>query len=573
MVLPALQSCDYLFRETVTYRIDLACFPDLYSPYTVKAMAYTYDGSEYKLCDDLNLGSVTSSDRVDKDLTVNAEAVAIYIVLLAYGEIAEYFIAVDPASIDDGKITIRYWIDFKYYYDYNLYSFGLSEAYVQNIEPDLTLSLDYSDAPLYLFKLTGMNRRYIRFSGTDVEGSSMVRLGTSYRNVRSYSDYIEPFEDGNIYEYQSNTDAIFLYIKPDSYAQETTFQLSIEDVSADVALRPSQTFGIENAFCLDDAFLYFDAETSVSAASSNRVLKRWEISTGAVTDIDAFPASIRASVQDGDVIYIGAGACLYSLNAEDGTRTLLTTFAGSINAVCPAGDYLIVNDATGSWSTFHLISKTDFTAKSSNTLVHSGKMSVYIESQDRIYLYRDGTSPNDICYQEFDPDAEILGTYGDSPYHGDYSLSYPLKRFGDSLKLITGNGLIFSLEAGTASGIVYEGALGAVFKDILFLLDGILTLEDTTDGFLVRKRSASSPYGQISRTAEYSGETGVKLIETASGLIVISVEASTSRVRVRRMSLTNLAASQKAVGTPLRHLVGEDVLEAIRGTLGPILGQ
>lgn len=304
-------------------------------------------------------------------------------------------------------------------------------------------------------------------------------------------------------------------------------RLTVSDITDQVAKWAEQTFSYVGVSPADNG------ATLVFADAVNKALKKWDVSTGQVTTVTTFNDPPGALINDTGVIYVGAGAKLYTYDPANDTTTLRQSFADNILGISPAGNYLLIDDRSGAWSTFSLVRKSDFAIVSQREWVNYSKTSVFIPSQSRVYLLRDGMSPNDICYQEIDFSTETLGAYGDSPYHGDYPFYSPLLQFGSDRKLVCGGNIFDITDTDIASKIKWWGNHGTTFADLLFMPDRILVLNSDR----VSRLDLNSPYAEISALPAFTGEVGRKLFETATGVIVISEVSQSGRIVVRQYSL------------------------------------
>jgi hypothetical protein len=525
------------------YILNLSCFPEDVANYTLRVQTFKVRDAGSSLTGNFNLGTVSPTSTVEKSISVDSGSTHIGIYLESADGNPRYFRSFSLAGLTDKKLTLVYWLDYSLYFTYNTIRFGLNRTYLQPLSLGQSMALDYSDAPFYLYETDKAKAETFRFTISNPTGSSVVRTSDTFAILARYSGAGVLNLPSNTADVVSSGDSLFIAVAPQDYSVTTKLTLKVEDVTADLAFAKTQSFSVTNAASFDEQNLYLANQTYDARLPDLRcVLKKWNVATGAVQDVKTFDSPITAIVRDGSLLYIGSGKQLYSFDPATDTATLRTSFPGTVSSISPAGDFLIVYGSSG---TFSLVSKSDYSVLSTKTGVLSpGKMSVYIQSQNRVYLY-DGEYSGNICYQEFDPVAKTLGTYGYGQYFNKYSLPYPLKQFGTDLKLIAGSGLIFSINDSSASKIKYDGSLGRSFTDILFLSDRILLLVDADSGCSLVSLSPTSPYAQIASSTPYAGESGIQLVQTSTGAIMVSKETS-GRIRVRKFDAAALPGAAAA---------------------------
>jgi hypothetical protein len=139
---------------------------------------------------------------------------------------------------------------------------------------------------------------------------------------------------------------------------------------------------------------------------------------------------------DGQIQYFDA---IYDApNAEK----YFVTLPGAVGGLLSAGNYIFAHDATGAWGTHYLFNSNGEKVDSKDWR-NKGAQYVYNPILNRIYHYRDDTSPNDIEWADFNPQTGVWLNNGDSPYHGDtLKIRTPLRVSSSGEQLINGAGQI-----------------------------------------------------------------------------------------------------------------------------------
>lgn len=116
-----------------------------------------------------------------------------------------------------------------------------------------------------------------------------------------------------------------------------------------------------------------------------------------------------------------------------------------------AGDYLFAVDGSGAWNTHYTVSPTGLLVDSVDWNYYSAGYT-WSEANQKMYFFRDDTSPNDILWEEINANGtayvgEVQGGIRnkmDSPYHGEDSFVHPIRVAPDGSVVITGTGKLYN---------------------------------------------------------------------------------------------------------------------------------
>ena len=176
-------------------------------------------------------------------------------------------------------------------------------------------------------------------------------------------------------------------------------------------------------------------------------------------------------------LYLGYSSgkiTFFQLDAEDGTTEQhLTSLPYSISGLLAVEDYLFATDASGAWNSHYLLN-ADGSIQDSVEWRNVSTEYAYSALTNRIYHYRNGSSPNDMEWTEFDPLTGEFGDDGDSPYHGDtlYART-PIRTNTAGDLIINGAGQIID-----AYSITVLNSLANNISDAAWLGNGIATLNE-----------------------------------------------------------------------------------------------
>ncbi|WP_442483675.1 PKD domain-containing protein [Aeoliella sp. SH292] len=105
-----------------------------------------------------------------------------------------------------------------------------------------------------------------------------------------------------------------------------------------------------------------------------------------------------------------------------------------------AGEFVFAADASGAWES-HYTFAPDGTMISSVDWNYGANQYTWSATNRKMYFFRDGTSPNDLLWEEIDENG-VIGTKKDSPLHNSAGFAYPARVSPDGAIIILGSGVI-----------------------------------------------------------------------------------------------------------------------------------
>lgn len=130
----------------------------------------------------------------------------------------------------------------------------------------------------------------------------------------------------------------------------------------------------------------------------------------------------------------------------------------------------------------------------------------------RMYHLRDDTSPNDLLYTEINLDGTIGATV-DSPYHGDFGFSHPVRVSPAGDVIVIGTGRIFN------SSLVNVNFLPQSPRDVAWRDDHLFTIIEAPAGRTSLRRWSGPGYAHTG-TVNRPG-TALALFDVTEGLLVV----------------------------------------------------
>ncbi|MFT5296134.1 MAG: outer membrane protein assembly factor BamB [Colwellia sp.] len=167
-------------------------------------------------------------------------------------------------------------------------------------------------------------------------------------------------------------------------------------------------------------------------------------------------------------LYIGlSNGDIKHLN-EDYALTDFTAVEQCVNALVDADSFLIVLDCRGYAGTYVTFDISGEQLGESSNYYDSSKSNAWNTTNNRLYHFRDGISPNDLYYRTISGAGEFIDV-AESPYHGDYNMSGNIIISNDGTKVLLSQGDIFS-----ADSLTWLTSIGESFLHAFWLDDGSL---------------------------------------------------------------------------------------------------
>ncbi len=216
-------------------------------------------------------------------------------------------------------------------------------------------------------------------------------------------------------------------------------------------------------------------------SSAEARIYRWSLQ-------EAFPLEpIDVDIAPQLMAYAPSHHRLY-IGYDTGTITMIDLAVGTSEApfaavplaphgLASAGNYVLVADSSGAWHT-HYIFAADGTMTDSAEWNRNSRAYAWNSVNQRIYFFRDGTSPNDLHYEEIDQATGLITSDGETPYHGDYTISPPIRISNDGTRVLLGSGDVYDADTMDLVGSLPIEPLDAVWIDA----NGLVTIRDSGDG-------------------------------------------------------------------------------------------
>lgn len=203
-----------------------------------------------------------------------------------------------------------------------------------------------------------------------------------------------------------------------------------------------------------------------------------------------------------------------------------------------AGEYVFTADSSGAWCTHRTFSSAGAQISAKDWNYYSDEY-IWSEASQKMYFFRDGTSPNDLLWEQVNASGSAypgvaaggIGDDLDTPLHGSAYFVHPIRVSPDGSVVILGSGAIF--DANTLSKLPI--ALPTSVKDLVWHGGKIKTIR-TVSG-VAKLQSWGGATLALDASRDIPG--------TALRLFALDEE---------RM----LAVCMSSLGRPMFHVLGED---------------
>ena len=156
------------------------------------------------------------------------------------------------------------------------------------------------------------------------------------------------------------------------------------------------------------------------------------------------------------------------LAAGDADEVLFATLSMSVGGLADVGNFLLAQDATGAWESHHIYD-VNGVRQASREWNHYSRVYSFNAALSRVYYFRDGTSPNDLMFEDIDQTTGQIIAFGETPYHGAYNIIPPIRTSDDGSQIVLGSGDLYN-----ASDLTWIGSYPNIFTDGEWLSDGRL---------------------------------------------------------------------------------------------------
>ncbi len=205
--------------------------------------------------------------------------------------------------------------------------------------------------------------------------------------------------------------------------------------------------------------VFFDgADLLYIASYAQQSIFRWQISTQRylpAIPLIGVPDRVAYSQSSGRIYLAYSTGLIRKIDLQDPdfTEVPFANLPQKSSGLSTAGDYLFAVDASGAWATHYtfdlngnMISSVDWNYYSKNY--------VWNEIRQKMYFFRDDTSPNDLIWEEINANGTAypallpgaIGMTKDSPLHTSVGFIHPIRLSLDGTVVLLGSGFLHNAE-------------------------------------------------------------------------------------------------------------------------------
>ena len=140
--------------------------------------------------------------------------------------------------------------------------------------------------------------------------------------------------------------------------------------------------------------------------------------------------------------------------------------AMGVQGLVAVGHYILAQDSSGAWNT-HYVFDVNGTQTDIKDWNRYSREWAWNEHNSRVYFFSDGTSPNDLHFEEIDQSTGEISDSGETPYHSSSGIRTPIKIIDSGRYVLLGSGNVYDADT---MEIEHEMSLNildaAAFEDI-----------------------------------------------------------------------------------------------------------
>jgi hypothetical protein len=278
----------------------------------------------------------------------------------------------------------------------------------------------------------------------------------------------------------------------------------------------------------------FDGEDIVYLLNnSNRLVFRWSLAEERYLDAyvvgsnNATPTAMAYS-SNHQRLYLGysTGEIRYiDVTASDGAEVAFANLTTGVGGLADAGNY-ILTDSASYYSSLRQVFDRSGNVTDQESWYYFSRTYAWDPVNSRLYMFRDGLSPNDLHYAVIDQSTGQIASSSESPYHGSYAIEGPIRVSQNGQYVLLGSGDIYN-----QSGLTWSGSLGGQVADARWFADGSLaTLSTTGNQTTLRHRAGTTNLATLEQLT-YTGQ-GLRIVGSDTKMAVLAIANNTVRFHI-----------------------------------------
>lgn len=244
---------------------------------------------------------------------------------------------------------------------------------------------------------------------------------------------------------------------------------------------------------------------------------RWNSSTKQYLDPLGINVDMNkmAYVESHDRLYFGYESGEIEYIDLEGNTLKLKNFIGlpqSVKGLTSTGKFLFAQDNSGGWATHYTYDK-NAVLKHSIDFTYYSNYYTWDEVNDKVYFFRDDSSPNDLIYENINQDTGEISKEVDSPYHGDYTIKGPIIVSPDGTKILLGSGDIYNGSDLTISSSISDNIESGIYR----VNNEIVYTYNLNDKTILKRRDSNL---SLIEEQTYEGEI-IKIVKVSNDKFIV----------------------------------------------------
>jgi len=279
------------------------------------------------------------------------------------------------------------------------------------------------------------------------------------------------------------------------------------------------------AFTPDKAVIGKD-ETVYLLSKKYQSIFRWSVAQrrylNTIPLLD-LPSTIAYAPDENRLYVAYPNASIYQIRLDE--SLLETAFANLPGPACGlaiAGSFVFTYDPTGAWGTHSVFSPAGVMLSKKDWNYYSSEY-IWNAARQKMYFFRDDTSPNDIIWENIDASG-LIGTTMDSPYHTSAGIVHPIRVKQDGSIVLLGSGWMYD-----GLTLVQTNTLSNTINDAGWKDDSLVTLRANNNASELQKWL---PVSYAIVKAQAVSGSPVNLFSVQEGWLVITNLAGQTRLTI-----------------------------------------
>jgi outer membrane protein assembly factor BamB len=219
-------------------------------------------------------------------------------------------------------------------------------------------------------------------------------------------------------------------------------------------------------------------------------------------------------------LYLGFNSSTLKYLSEDFSLVDFIEGEQCADALVEADDFLIVHACQGYNGSYLTFNRSGSLLAETDDYSDSSRDNAWNSINNRLYHFRDGSSPNDLYYRTISNTGQFIDVQ-ESPYHGDYRIVGPIIVSNDGSKVLLGSGDIYD-----ANSLTWLKSIGEQFTHAFWLENGdLVTLVQSPTNNQVNLKRRDADFNLVEVNIVQGSLTAVKSFEDKAVLVIENDES------------------------------------------------